>query len=130
MATYEFKLGVLLDVMKNVEDSDALGIPPHPWTWKDGAVRRYAGTGKAYYDGYPQVEWNFTYLRDSAWAWLMGFFLGTYQYCDVYIKTKDNSGSYVTKKAIMHKPIIGESCERGVGGWFGVRLMFTRIEST
>jgi len=125
--TYQFELGVLEEVMKNVEDPEALNSPPYPWTWLDGAERYIAGTGKPYYDGYPQVVWEFTYLTNAAWEWLMGFFTNE-EYCEVWLRTKDNTDTYVLCTGIMHRPVMGETCTRGVGGWFDVSIRFTHVE--
>ena len=125
MADYEFKLVANSGVLTYVEDT--LGVPPHPWTYHDGASEQYvAGTGHSYVDGYPMATWHFGYLKQAAWTTLIALF-GTAQSIAYCIKTKDTSGAFVTMDCIMHKPVHGDTCRRGHYGYYDVTLRFTHM---
>jgi len=127
MATYDFRLGRTIPQLDNVEEPGLFGVPPHPWVFRAGATRYAAGTGHSYYDGYSQAEWTFEYLSIAAWANLIEMFEGA-ESVSVAIRTKVGADTYGTFAGIMHRPVLGEDAERGVGGWFNIGLKFTHLE--
>ena len=124
---YEFELGLTAMLLANIEDSSLFGVPPQPWVFRHGAERYVAGTGHSYYDGYPQTEWTFEYFPLLAWTNLMALFNGA-ESIDVVFSTKEGEDEYTTYTGILHRPVIGESVERTVGGWSNVVLKFTHLE--
>jgi len=123
---YEFSIGPNIAGLVNVET--LLGYPPHPWEYHDTAVAYVAGDGHTYGDGLPQVVWNFPSLTVAAWQTLVGWF-GTAQSVTRTIRTKSSDDTYVNKACIMHKPRLGETARRGLGGYFDVVLRFTHLST-
>ena len=126
---YEFKLGLTYVGMVNIEAVAALNNPPSEWTYRMGAERYTAGNAKEYYDGNVQCTWRFQVLKVAAWQWLEALFTGTDASVDVFMQTKTDDDAYDEFTAIMHKPEIGDSARRGVGGYFDVLVRFTELEA-
>lgn len=124
---YHFELGTSYVGMVNVETDAALEVPPHPWVYRDGSKRYTRGDAYEYYDGYPQAEWHFDFLRLSAWQWLVAFFTGTAQTVAVYLRTKTTADTFSYFTALMHKPEMGSSASRAVRGYSDVTVRFTKL---
>lgn len=126
---YNFELGETLEGLVNVEEPTALGVPPSPWTFKDGAEQYTAGMGKRYVDGYPQTTWHFDYLPEARWQWLMEFFEGppAVQSVTVFMRTRNNAAEYEYYQAIMHKPTVGERASRIFLGFSDITVEFTHL---
>lgn len=127
MADYDFRLGRTPPQLANIEEAGLIGLPPHPWTFRAGSVRYVAGNGFTYYDGYGQASWHFDFITNDGWENLMALFEDT-ESVFVTVRTKINDGTYETFLGIMHRPLIGDEVERGVGGWFNIDLRFTHLE--
>jgi hypothetical protein len=125
--TYEFELGDRIDGMLNVEDATSLSVPPHPWTYKRGRTRFTAGTGRTYYDGYPEAQWTFEFVPLAGWLWLQDL-LQDDDSIEVFVKTKVDDESYQIFAAIMHRPDVGDDAQRAMGqGYTNVKIKFTHM---
>ena len=126
LTKYQFELGLTHGGIQRVENIACISIPPYPWTWQPGAEMYNAGNGLSYWDGYPQVLWNFIYIPKLNWNWLMSLF-GATTSTAVYMRTKRYDDTYAEYTAVMHRPCVGTDCTRSTGGFYDVRLRFTHL---
>jgi len=126
----EYKLGSSLDNMAYVESLVGTGNAPNgpkgmaivPWT-----LYRTAVSGRTYGDGYPTTEWNFSFLPYSAFAALMEYIGDGNQSAPVYIRTRDDEGTYANYHAIMHRPRPKQDMACEMRGWRNVKIRFTHL---
>ncbi|MCK9600756.1 MAG: hypothetical protein M0R06_17070, partial [Sphaerochaeta sp.] len=127
----EYKIGTTVENMKYVESLVGTGNAPNgpkgmaiqPWT-----LYRTAVSGRGYGDGYPNTEWNFTYLNTTMFAALMDYIGDGNQSAVVYIRTRNDEGTYANYKAIMHRPRPRQDMVWDMRHWSNVRVRFTHLE--
>jgi hypothetical protein len=107
MAVYTYEIGASTAAMSNVEDlltnSKFDGIAPKGMAVRPYAYYHEAASGLSYGDGYPYTEWRFDALGEADKNVLDGYLNGG-QSRRLYIRTRDEDGSYTLYEAVMHRP--------------------------
>ncbi len=123
MPVYEYEIGATAGARVNLETQEI--NPPSGIRYRYFSTEKIRGDGLAVGDGFPTCTWNFEYLTSTMYNIFMTLLAGE-ESAEVSIKTRLPTKAYAAyATCVMHRP----AGEQRAGGWFGVSIRFTRLET-